>query len=200
MSAERGKVMEEKEKLFCRIFLPLAWPGHIGLGLALGIFGPTQPYLARNVGVSVDTINFIWTGRSIGFMITSVLTAIVFKQYCRRTWQKMAFLAAAEVITGTLAFVTVFGMSLGLFDTADNSLMVYIFGPIKSRPFTQSVHAFVGVGFVLGSVLVQPFLPESNSGDASVCPGDSAGNGTESKSDALEAMPTMAGLPSIYWP
>ena len=24
--------------------------------------------------------------------------------------------------------------------------------------------------------------------------------GTESKSDALEAMPTMAGLPSIYWP
>ena len=54
-----------------------------------------------------------------------------------------------------LAFVTVFGMSLGLFDTADNSLMVYIFGPIKSRPFTQSVHAFVGVGFVLGSVLVQ---------------------------------------------
>ena len=54
-----------------------------------------------------------------------------------------------------LAFVTVFGMSLGLFDTADNSLMVYIFGPVKSRPFTQSVHAFVGVGFVLGSVLVQ---------------------------------------------
>ena len=84
-----------------------------------GIFGPTQPYLARNVGVrcvikwtiqnlehlvilvlmiinagsikiiiimikvSVDTINFIWTGRSIGFMITSVLTALVFKQYCR---------------------------------------------------------------------------------------------------------------------
>jgi len=214
IGGDGGKMMEEKEKLFCRIFLPLAWSGHIGLGLALGIFGPTQPYLARNVGVSVDTINFIWTGRSIGFMITSVLTAVVFKQYCRQTWQKMAFLATAEVITGAfvfltpwassfpvlLAFVTVFGMSLGLFDTADNSLMVYIFGPVKSRPFTQSVHAFVGVGFVLGSVLVQPFLPESNSGDASVCPGDSAGNGTESTSDALEAMPTMGGLPSIYWP
>ena len=33
---EKEKVMEEKEKLFCRIFLPLAWSGHIGLGLALG--------------------------------------------------------------------------------------------------------------------------------------------------------------------
>ena len=81
----------------------------------------------------------------------------------------MAFLAGAEVVTGVfvlltpwatsfpmlLAIVTVFGMSLGLFDTADNSLMVYMFGPVKSRPFTQSVHAFVGVGFVLGSLLVQ---------------------------------------------
>jgi len=211
---EKEKVMEEKEKLFCRIFLPLAWSGHIGLGLALGIFGPTQPYLARNVEVSVDTINFIWTGRSIGFMITSVLTAVVFKKYCRQTWQKMAFLATAELITGAfvfltpwassfpvlLVFVTIFGMSLGLFDTADNSLMVYIFGPVKSRPFTQSVHAFVGVGFVLGSILVQPFLPESNSGDASVCPGTDAGNGTDSRTGALEALPKMAGLPSIYWP
>ena len=35
-----------------------------------------------------------------------------------------------------LAFVTVFGMSLGLFDTADNSLMVYIlFHPlVKTNP------------------------------------------------------------------
>jgi len=214
LEEEEEKVMEEKEKLFCRIFLPLAWSGHIGLGLALGIFGPTQPYLARNVEVSVDTINFIWTGRSIGFMITSVLTAVVFKKYCRQTWQKMAFLATAELITGAfvfltpwassfpvlLVFVTIFGMSLGLFDTADNSLMVYIFGPVKSRPFTQSVHAFVGVGFVLGSILVQPFLPESNSGDASVCPGTDADNGTDSRTGALEALPKMAGLPSIYWP
>ena len=36
LEEEEEKVMEEKEKLFCRIFLPLAWSGHIGLGLALG--------------------------------------------------------------------------------------------------------------------------------------------------------------------
>ena len=38
--------------------------------------------------------------------------------------------------------------------------MVYIFGPEESRPFTQSVHAMVGVGFVTGSFLVTPFLPQ----------------------------------------
>ena len=36
MGVEGGKALDEKEKLFCRIFLPLAWSGHIGLGLALG--------------------------------------------------------------------------------------------------------------------------------------------------------------------
>jgi len=161
--------MEEKEsKKWFYAFLPLAWSGHIGLGLALGIFGPTQPYLAMNVGTSVDHINFIWTGRSIGFCLTSVVTAMVFKKYCTKTWQKMMFLAVAEIITGIfvictplagsfpvlIGIVTIFGMSLGLFDTADNSLMVYMFGPKKSRPFTQSVHAFVGVGFVFGSFII----------------------------------------------
>jgi len=205
----------EEGGAFCRVFLPLAWAGHVGLGLALGIFGPTQPYLAQNVGVSVDTINFIWTGRSLGFMVTSVVTAMVFKQYCRQTWQKMVFLAAAEAVTGVfvlltpwttsfpslLAVVTVFGMSLGMFDTADNSLMVHMFGPVKSRPFTQSVHAFVGVGFLLGSALVQPFLPESNSGSASVCP--SANSTLEAVVGAVGEVgevATMAGLPAITWP
>ena len=56
--------------------------------------------------------------------------------------------------------VTVYGMGLGMFDTSDNSLMVYIFGPEKSRPFTQSVHSFVGVGFVAAPALSGPFLPE----------------------------------------
>jgi hypothetical protein len=38
--------------------------------------------------------------------------------------------------------------------------MVFIFGPEESRPFTQSVHAMVGVGFVSGSFLATPFLPQ----------------------------------------
>ena len=61
-------------------------------------------------------------------------------------------------------------MGLGMFDTSDNSLMVYIFGTEKSRPFTQSVHCLVGVGFVFGSALSRPFLPEEGyNGDVNVC-------------------------------
>lgn len=61
-------------------------------------------------------------------------------------------------------------MGLGMFDTCDNSLMVYIFGPQKSRPFTQSVHSFVGAGFVAGILLAGPFLPEQKTQSGDVCP------------------------------
>ena len=28
-------------------FFPIAWMGHLGLGLTYGLMGPAQPYLAR---------------------------------------------------------------------------------------------------------------------------------------------------------
>eukprot|EP00093_Oithona_nana_P012844 12844.XXX_850863_849522_1 [CDS] Oithona nana genome sequencing. len=138
--------------------------------MALAIFGPTQPYLGRQTGVSVDTVNYIWTARSLGVVLTSLITAFTFRQYCRSTQAKLYFLAASEIITGIfvlstpfttsfpllLLLVTLYGMGLGMFDTCDNSLMVYIFGPQRSRPFTQSVHSFVGAGFVAGILLSKP--------------------------------------------
>ena len=57
-----------------------------------------------------------------------------------------------------------------MFDTSDNSLMVYIFGPLKSRPYTVCVHTMVGVGFVSGTLLCSPFLPEQSKTSEDVCP------------------------------
>lgn len=44
-------------------FLSVAFSGHAGLGMAFALFGPTQPYLGRQTGVDIDTVNFIWTAR-----------------------------------------------------------------------------------------------------------------------------------------
>ena len=191
MDSEENNFLASHRKWFL-LFFPLAWSGHTGLGLALGVFGPTQPYIAKNVSTSVDTINFIWTGRSIGFCITAIIAALMFRKYLPTRSQKLCFLAFAEIITGIfvmitpfvysfpllIAMVSVYGMGLGLFDTADNSLIVYMLGPNKSRPFTQSLHAFVGVGFIIGSFLVQPFLPSESDENSTVCPGVEEKNAT----------------------
>ena len=43
--------MEEKTLLELKAllwsFFPVAWMGHLGLGLTYGLMGPAQPYLAR---------------------------------------------------------------------------------------------------------------------------------------------------------
>ena len=37
------------ETVWLSSYLPLAWAGHVCLGLAMGILGPTQPFLATQV-------------------------------------------------------------------------------------------------------------------------------------------------------
>ena len=56
-------------------------------------------------------------------------------------------------------------MFIGGLDTASNSLVIYTLGPARSPPFTASLHAMVGLGFMLGSLVVRPFLPEQEEGD-----------------------------------
>ena len=56
-------------------------------------------------------------------------------------------------------------MSLGAFCTADASLIVYLLGPDKSRPFTMAFHALIGAGFLAATFLVRPFLPGDNTKD-----------------------------------
>ena len=60
------------------------------------------------------------------------------------------------------------GIFLGCLDTASNSLVVWMLGPDRSPPFTQSLHAMVALGFVLGSLIVRPFLPHSEQ-DTGIC-------------------------------
>ena len=43
------------------------------------------------------------------------------------------------------------------------SLVVFTMGPIRSRPFTMALHSVIGIGFLAGTFLVKPFLPQEGS-------------------------------------
>ncbi len=57
--------------------------------------------------------------------------------------------------------------------TADTSLLVYMMGEYKARPFIMAMHTFIGIGFLLATFLVKPFLPTTR---GAVCPGVEASN------------------------
>ena len=61
------------------------------------------------------------------------------------------------------------GFFIGSLDNASNSLVLYMLGPARSPPFTQSLHAMVALGFVLGSLIVRPFLPDVQQQDTAIC-------------------------------
>ena len=42
-------------------FFPIAWMGHLGLGLTYGLMGPAQPYLARYIYVFFQSVIFHFT-------------------------------------------------------------------------------------------------------------------------------------------
>ena len=91
-------------------------------------------------------------------------------------------------------------MALGAFCTADASLIVYLLGPEKSRPFTMAFHALIGAGFLAATFLVRPFLPDSGDQDTDEICGRS--NSTKAQND-FTVESTIADdvlIPTIAWP
>ena len=85
---------------------------------------------------------------------------------------------------------------------------MFTLGPEKSRPFINALHFFISIGFLLGTFLVQPFLPATSD---KVCSGQTKDNADENVltnnalnlTDAEETdpvIPLMQGVQCIAWP
>ena len=106
-------------------FLPLAWCGHITLGLAVGILGPSQPYLASAVGTTTDKINLIWTWRSVGVCLVCVATSHIIKHLATATWQKITFLAASQLVAGIFVALVPFSTNFTVLLASETRLMFF---------------------------------------------------------------------------
>ena len=92
--------MFSSEKKWILTYFPVAWLGYICQGLAMGILGPAQPYLAAMVGVTNEEINLIWTLRALGSCLATLLTGMVFKTYVEKQGMKLAFLGLCVLLAG----------------------------------------------------------------------------------------------------
>ena len=99
-------------------------------------------------------------------------------------------------------------LSYGIFLTSDSILLVFTLGPEKSRPFINALHFFISIGFLLGTFLVQPFLPATSD---KVCSGQTKDNDDETvltikalnvtnAEETDPVIPLMQGVQCIAWP
>ena len=88
-------------------------------------------------------------------------------------------------------------------------MLVFTLGPEKSRPFINALHFFISIGYLIGTFLVQPFLPSSKD---KVCTSqlrnyhdDKEINETVMDIDMVtrvneSAIPIVYSVQSIAWP
>ncbi len=198
---------------WCAVYVAASCCANIGQGLVTTVVGPTQLYLAQNVGVDIDTINLVWTFGFFGYFLGAILAGCVFKRFFRGALAKVAFVGGMSAASGLmmclLPFIGSFELlavaritqyvALGAFITADASMLVYTMGPVKSRPFTNALHASVGVGFLTATFLVRPFLPDQDKAEQDrevICDLNGAGENGETEYEKEY----LGGIDKIAWP
>jgi len=205
----------ETERRWTRSYVGLAWLAELGNGVIQTITGPMQPYLAYNLATDTSTINLVWTLGFSGFLIGSILTSHIFTKYLTSSRMKLSFMSSILLLTGLSTLLMPFMPNLplllacrflqfagyGIFLTADSVLLVFALGPKRSRPFINALHFFISIGFLMGTFLVQPFLPGGTR--AAICAGresESTGNTTNVIQPEMDVIPMVHGIQSIAWP
>ena len=137
----------------------------IALGLFAASMGPTLPGLARHTGSRLSEISFLFSARSLGYLLGSLLSGRLYDRA-----------PGHQVITGVLilmavmmvlvplipllwllvAVLLVLGAAEGALDVGGNTLLVWLYRD-KVVPFMNALHFFFGVGaFISPIVVAQP--------------------------------------------
>ncbi len=134
----------------------------IALGLASAVLGPTLPGLADNTGRAVGAIGFLFTVRSLGFLIGALLGGRLYDRLPGH-WIMGTMLAGLALtlalvpmmrqIWGLTAVLFLIGFVESLLDVGGNTLIVWLHGK-NVGPYMNGMHFFFGVGAFLSPAIV----------------------------------------------
>ncbi len=132
------------------------------LGLMAVSLGPTLPYLAENTQTSLSGISFLFTSKSLGFLVGSFLAGRIYDRFPAHP----VLVAVLIVIGLTLALVPliswlwlltvvllILGMAEGGLDLGGNTLLVWVHRR-QVGPFMNGLHFFFGVGAFLSPIII----------------------------------------------
>ncbi|KAK6191355.1 hypothetical protein SNE40_003069 [Patella caerulea] len=162
-SSSRTQSSTWSKKFIQTIVLSLAF---FALGLCIAIPGPTLLDLGERVHASIDKISLIFTARSFGYLLGSIIGGFLFDRFDQQLllFYTLVFTSVATVAAPwctaliILAVMIAFqGISMGVLDTGGNVFCIKIWGK-KSAPYMQLLHFAFGVGAFIAPLLARPFL------------------------------------------
>ncbi|XP_072016263.1 sodium-dependent glucose transporter 1A-like [Amphiura filiformis] len=142
----------------------------IGLGLAVAVIGPTLQDLKTHLETDLPHISYIFTGRSIGYVIGSIVGG-VFLEHLHPLLLESVTLGMSGIglsimphilrLGPSIFTISLVGLANGALDTGANVIVLRMWGK-KSAPFMQALHFSFALGAFIAPLLASPFI-ESNS-------------------------------------
>ncbi len=144
--------------------------GFISLGIAAASLGPTLPGLAEQVGAQISQIGFLFTARSIGFLLGALLVGRLYDRIPGHRLLTLALFGVALMMAivpfaPNLWMITAVFFLLGIsesgIDVGSNTLIVWVHGKAVG-PYMNGLHFFFGVGAFLAPVIVAQVISLPN--------------------------------------
>lgn len=138
----------------------------VGLGLVSASLGPTLPGLAENTRSTLAGISYLFTARSLGYLIGSFLAGRIYDHTRGHPIMVLVLLvmAGAMALVPAVSFLAllvvvmlVLGLAEGMLDVGGNTLLVWVHGEAVG-PFMNALHFFFGVGAFLSPIIVAQAL------------------------------------------
>lgn len=138
--------------------------------MAAASLGPTLPGLAEQVGVQISRMGFLFSARSVGFLLGALLVG---RLYDRLPGHRLltlalfgvALLMAMVPLLSSFWLITAVFFLLGLsesgIDVGSNTLIVWLHGKAVG-PYMNGLHFFFGVGSFLAPIIIAQVITLPN--------------------------------------
>ena len=132
------------------------------LGATIASLGPTLPYLAENTGATLASLGLLFTLRSGGYLVGSLLGGRLYDHLPGHRLLGIAIFVGALSL-GTIpqissfaiiiALMLLIGLAEATLDVGSNTQLVWIHGA-RSGPYLNGMFLFAGVGGMLSPLLL----------------------------------------------
>ncbi|XP_054720646.1 sodium-dependent glucose transporter 1-like [Uloborus diversus] len=187
----------------CNLYL-----GCVVFGMCFAIPGPTLLDLQHIIKTDTEHIAFVYTARSIGYLIGSFVGGMIFDFI---KWKQLILIICAslkclsilgvpwsrsfEVLT---TFMAVNGAAMGAFDTCCNVYLLNLWGK-DSAPYYQALHFTFGVGGLISPLIAAPFLGSYNELQSESFNYDNVTFSAMNLTDELNSGGLFANIPKITY-
>ena len=138
----------------------------LAMGVSMASLGPTLPGLAENTRATLGTISILFTARSVGGLLGSVIGGQVYDKFRGHLVMALVIVCMAGltaltpvfpllwVLTAVLFFT---GAIQGMLNIGGNAMLVWIHGD-RVGPWMNGLHLFFGIGTFITPIIVAQFV------------------------------------------